>query len=224
MKNLIMICCFLFIIGCNNKKENIEPNYNINNENLKSQTQTREFLFLGDSQMDKNGSLYSVFINKLPSYNATKIAKGGQTTQWLLDTLQLINPYCTDAVIFIGTNDIYQNVNSLITKSNLQNIISNLKNTNPECKILFCTIAPSRNSHVGNIHYWNINIGIKSIELNNYIKALNLIENIDIIDIYGMVDDGNMAIQPVFDNGDGLHLNNFCSAAAFPILRTKLNI
>jgi hypothetical protein len=221
MKNMTIIIALLFIFtSC--KKESVNPIDSNSNKTSVTQNKSRSFLFVGDSQMAREGSAYTVFTDKYPTETAYKIAKGGMTTEWLADTLEKCDLHYTDVVIFIGTNDTYQIPDINVSKVNIYRIISSVRKNNKKdsihTNIVFYTVPPCKNFHNGTSYFWDETKGKRINDFNNFLKGL---PGVNIVDVYGIVND-NQAIAPIYSEPEGLHINPYANKVIFMFLKAIL--
>lgn len=119
--------------------------YRKNNKKVDAKKGNPKMLFIGDSFTVGTNSYVDQLVTRYPNIQATKIAKVGATTDWMvLNAMDSIRFGGYDTIFILGgVNDIYARNATAQAKLNLQQLYDAGKASG--AKVIAITIAPSDN-------------------------------------------------------------------------------
>jgi lysophospholipase L1-like esterase len=166
----------------------------------------KSIIFIGDSQTQ--GYNVAEFFG-----NADCLNRGiaGDKSKDILTRLNFISTPVSKLFLQVGINDIMQSVPLIDFSSNVEHIISKLKNLSPGTPIYLENIFPANNASTEEI-----------AAFNNELIAISKKDSLTFIDVYSKFVLSNK-LNKQYDCGDGLHLNyngyKYLTAILVPYVR-----
>lgn len=172
-----------------------------------------DIVFLGDSFFD-NYNVNEVFDN--PKIKNRGIQ--GATSYGVLDLLKrgLIKSKVEKVFIYVGINDVIQNIPLDVTSTNYQKIIEELKSTLNTNNVYFISVLPVLNDNKFSVSNTKINA------LNSILLTICQEENIHYLDLVSSFSNNNQ-LNKKFSIYDGLHLNEVGYDKLTSLLRAQVS-